>query len=588
MGRIIRTTLLLAGFVMLIIGCERLQPPETPIPLSPDEIMIKEESPVVFFWQTSEEADYYALQVATDEMFENTVYIDSTITDTSLVVDAETFEKLTMYYWQVAASNRAGSSEWSKTNRFFYGTQDWLISPADSLIINTDAPTLVWHSYPQTTGYVVRICRNSFSTYNTIWEDTVSDTAYQLPYEFLLENHPSSYHWSVLFLGTSEDLFWAPSRCFFSRIMPDLNTTYFPFGLGYEWCYTRYSWRHVSEPGWDEWDRYDTVLVSVTDSSWLGDTLCFQLTGGIFGISNPAKIVQNMIVIFGESIKLIPDPVKKEVEAPWYWGEFEVSYSADTLHVSLWGPDPYDEGTETWGSTRLVGIGSIAQGRDYSGYSLGVYFSNGHSDRLLWFYNGTDTIYRAEDWGEVIEVDLDTTYFPMGEGYEWIYQRHSWGEKVSYPEYDTTTWDYYDTFTVSVADSFWQGKIMMINFADTGKPFHDIGNPARVMDGKVLLETWSEDAVTPWVNPYLPETNWPLGISYSGDTLKISYSDAAPGGDPYYSWYQEWTHRLRNIGPVLQGSSYYNYDSGEEESYTRDSLISFKTPQYQFRRWNWR
>lgn len=564
---------------MLITECEKIKPPEAPNPVSPAEIMENDTVSVTFIWQAVDEAESYALEIAEDKEFQTTVLVDSNINNTSYTVDAGKFEELKFYYWRVAACNEEGWSDWSSTARFYYVTTDWVISPEDSTIFEFEPPVLLWHSYPEATDYVIRICRDSFDIYHSVLEDTIKDTSYRLPESIWIGNPPGTYKWAVLMLGTYESLVWTKPRTFITRMMPDLDTTYFPFGLGYEWRYSRHSWQHVSEPGWDEYDRYDTFTLSVADSFWVGDTLRFQSTGGVY------NIVQNTIDIFGESIKLIPDPMKKEVEAPWYWGEFEVSYTFDTLHVSLWGPDPYDEGSESWGSTRIIGVGAIAQGRSYSGYSCGVYFSNGYSDRLLWFYNGADTLYRAPDWGEVIDIDLDTTYFPMGLGYEWTYQRHSWGEEQSGDS--TITWDEYDTFTVSVSDSFWEGNKMMISFeADTSKPFHDLDDPASVMDGRILVQMWA--GVTPWLNPYQPETNWPLNIKYYGDTLKISHGDAAPGGDPYYSYYQEWTARLRNIGPVLQGTSYYNYDSGDVESYTRDSLISFKTPQYQFRLWIWR
>jgi hypothetical protein len=199
--------------------------------------------------------------------------------------------------------------------------------------------------------------------------------------------------------------------------------------------------------------------------------------------------------------------------------------------------------------------------------------------RLLWFYNGKDTAYKATDWGKVIDVDLDTTYFPMGLEDEWTYQRHTWGSIQSGDS--TASWDDYDTFTVTVADSFWEGRTMMIRFAsDSGKPFRDLGNPAKVMDGKVLVQRW--EGVTPWVNPNQPEDKWHMGVSYSGDTLNLSHSESSYGGD-YIIFHGEWTKRLREIGLIQQGSTYsLLYTPGyEEESNTSDSLLLFTTPEGQ-------
>jgi hypothetical protein len=50
------------------------------------------------------------------------------------------------------------------------------------------------------------------------------------------------------------------------------------------------------------------------------------------------------------------------------------------------------------------------------------------------------------------DIDLDTTYFPFGMGYEWCYERHYHGYEFYEPfsEYDTVTISVNPTFNVEV------------------------------------------------------------------------------------------------------------------------------------------
>ncbi len=355
----------------------------------------------------------------------------------------------------------------------------------------------------------------------------------------------------------------------------DLDTTYFPFGLGYEWCYDCYSYSYHSEPE-NSGVGFDTITIKVLDSVSSDGGLRFILNDFSFEdlgerplfIDNDVQLTWNHYYVDSMLIPISPETKKYSKENV----TIAVDYLMDTLSIAIVEPgDFYYNGDFKKTAQRVKGIGAIC-------LTDSNWFAWVHGDvttkRLLWFYNGKDTVYKAKDWGEVIDVDLDTTYFPLGLGYEWKYQRHSWGKQTS--EDSTTTWDYYDTFTVSVADSFWEGKTMMIRFAsDSGKPFRDLDNPAKVMDGKVLVQRW--DGITPWVNPYQPEEKLYIGISYSGDTLNFSHVESFYGLE-YTTSHGEWIKRLREIGLIHQGSAYSFYSSEyEEERNTRDSLILFTT-----------
>jgi hypothetical protein len=341
--------------------------------------------------------------------------------------------------------------------------------------------------------------------------------------------------------------------------------------LGYEWCYEYHNHGYES---YEEFNTYDTITISVIDSFWDRDTLKFKLNGIFEDLPNPICISENGIMLklhyldfnWTRQISLLEQP---EIE-------HYLTYKADTMKI--YTEDSYDGCLSyNWVRTkRLKGIGAIYKGHGHSYIPDPYTGTYSHDYRLLYFYDGKDTVYKAKDWGEVFDFDLDTTYFPLGLYYEWAYQRHIWGNKQSGDS--TITWEEYDTFTVSVDDSLWEGNTMLISFAsDSSKPFNDLGNPAKVMDGKILVQMWS--GVTPWVNPSHPDTKWGNEISYCGDTLRTFLSDTPPGENPYYSFYDEWVKRLRDVGPILQGTHYWNY--GIEERWATDSLIRFTTPQGQ-------
>ncbi len=180
----------------------------------------------------------------------------------------------------------------------------------------------------------------------------------------------------------------------------DLDTTYFPFGLGYEWRYEWHEWQRADDPGWESWDRYDTFTIRVIDSFWLDDTLCIELDGGTFnGLSNPVKITKNHITVLGKEIKI--DPCKKTTYDSDKNITYKVDFIEDTLIVSTAQELTYDEnvnGTTTIWTNQLKGMGAFAQGSSATAWDwrYGGWYS-GFTDRLLYFYNRQDTVYKAPE-----------------------------------------------------------------------------------------------------------------------------------------------------------------------------------------------
>ena len=176
-----------------------------------------------------------------------------------------------------------------------------------------------------------------------------------------------------------------------------LDTTYFPFGLGYEWCFERH---HVGFDSWEEWDYYDTAIVKVADSFWIEDTLFFKIDSpGLYDIMYYdkmylAKLYGEKIRVFGypypgDTIALIPTE-QKTGEFPYDF--FEISYNEDTLHLYScydWGEIGISESGVS-STSRVRGIGVIKQILNWNDYDAA---KDNCSDRLLYFYNGRDTVW---------------------------------------------------------------------------------------------------------------------------------------------------------------------------------------------------
>ena len=207
----------------------------------------------------------------------------------------------------------------------------------------------------------------------------------------------------------------------------NLDTTYFPFGLDYEWCYER------SADGDDAniyppatWKYCDTFILVVTDSFWKDDTLCFKMqtkgkpkafprgyprnwfrTPKGFDITNSARIIGNKIVFNSHlmlyleiyTVKLIPDEYKEGYSL----ASFSISYSSDsTLDISystmpslgLTSNDELPSYSEDIRVSRLKSIGTYIQNYYINDRTFGVWYEI--RDRLLWFYNGRDTVFKAK------------------------------------------------------------------------------------------------------------------------------------------------------------------------------------------------
>lgn len=276
-----------------------------------------------------------------------------------------------------------------------------LIAPEDGAVFEAEPPTFIWTSDSLflADAYVIMIFKDSLRSEDTLVYETLEDTTYTMPTEVFDSADSGTYCW-VAAVHWIDGTAHGDPRTFVIKKSEspaglDLDTTYFPFGLGYEWGYERHNFGRDADGG--EWDSYYTFIIRVVDSFWKADTLVFILEGGSFrDLGSPVEFLDNKMLAFGrnyypgDTITLEPEEQGDE----WKEGLF-VSYYNDVLYIqSAYDPSGVDITWYTQGVNRKKGIGVVSQGLsedeihpDYHDYTY---------DRLLYFYNGQDTVWKAE------------------------------------------------------------------------------------------------------------------------------------------------------------------------------------------------
>jgi type IX secretion system substrate protein/fibronectin type III domain protein len=112
-------------------------------------------------WKPSQDADYYMIEFATDDQFED-VLVRLIMDEHTLLIDME-LEEGTDYYWHVYAVNAGGFGDWSETWSFRTialapATAASLIQPANGAtevkVIKTE---LIWNSVEGADGYTLTV-----------------------------------------------------------------------------------------------------------------------------------------------------------------------------------------------------------------------------------------------------------------------------------------------------------------------------------------------------------------------------------------------------------------------------------------------
>jgi hypothetical protein len=271
-----------------------------------------------------------------------------------------------------------------------------LISPQDGAVFDILPPTFIWSRENSLDNYVIRIAKDNFLTGEIIVDDTLEDTIYHMSendFEIALN---ADYFWSVAPLDAQGGVTWREFRKLtLNKPIPELNldTTYFPFGLNYNWSYETYTLHE--EWTWPYPDTtYDTIAWEVVDSLLLGNEWRFILQNDE-SFLDTVFIRGSKIFIFGEWLPLKPVTGN-------YGSGIKVGYRKDTLYVTS-----HTAGSYMWDETltaywecdqsysRIKGIGLIYE----DSYYHEVFGQNGSTwtywkSSLLYFCKGTDTVWR--------------------------------------------------------------------------------------------------------------------------------------------------------------------------------------------------
>lgn len=288
-----------------------------------------------------------------------------------------------------------------------------LIEPADDAVIS-ETPTFVWSSVPLIEDYRIVIDSGSYtppfklsgiSFDDPIIEKDLYDTFYTMSGADFDNLEEGTYYWKVASLkypsdGSAPDVNWSEVRSFaIENAEPSgLDTTYFPFGMDYEWKYERHHWRYGTE---EDDDSYDTVTIRVVDSNIAPGGYTFVLEGGCFYDldCDTIKIVDEKITAFpndpcGTSIvSLIPDTSEAR-------NLLSIRYRGDTLnmgyHFEMYPPDQHSYDNTDCYTFRLRGIGLIDQTYSRSWWDGMGWDPGGHGSHytLLFFRKGGKVVWR--------------------------------------------------------------------------------------------------------------------------------------------------------------------------------------------------
>lgn len=167
------------------------------------------------------------------------------------------------------------------------------------------------------------------------------------------------------------------------------------------------------------------------------------------------------------------------------------------------------------------------------------------------------------------QLDLDTTYFPFGLEYKWIYEEYG----DYYDLYGSGEW--YDTITIRVVDSTFVSNGWSFDLEGWSQQgfetvtFLDVDNPARIVGNQILIFGSRKIFLTPEPIKEVKSEGgktFTFEISYKGDTLRLldkmeEFWDPIGGHDIVTS-----VSRVKGIGVISQshsdwsgGSVWYGY-----------------------------
>jgi hypothetical protein len=195
-----------------------ITPPDIPILAGPPDGASNLEVPVEFTWESSERAEWYNFQLASDQDFLVNLIDSTDISGNQISIVS--LDNNSLYYWRVRALNAGGSSDWS-VPRQFTTKQDLpdipqLASPENGSVDNGLDVLLRWDIVQRADYYSIQVSVTSDFTNMFLDTSGVTET------EFLIENldFDTEYHWRVRGQNTTGVGDWSEVWSFLTIIEP--------------------------------------------------------------------------------------------------------------------------------------------------------------------------------------------------------------------------------------------------------------------------------------------------------------------------------------------------------------------------------
>lgn len=173
-------------------------PPDQTILASPADGATNQPTTLTLSWNGVSRAQTYRLQVSTSASFASTIVDDSTLSGTSMQVDA--LAANTQYYWRVSAKNAGGSGP--SSNTWSFTTTEAVPSPPAAPVLSSPSngaggvsrsPILSWSASAGATSYQLQV--SGASNFGSFVTDRSGLSSTSSMVEGLAEN--TTYHWRV-------------------------------------------------------------------------------------------------------------------------------------------------------------------------------------------------------------------------------------------------------------------------------------------------------------------------------------------------------------------------------------------------------
>ena len=197
--------------------------PGQPVLVSPASGATDQSVDVLLDWNAASDASSYQLQVATDNVFNDIVFDQSSIGGTSKQMSS--LAGSTTFYWRVRAANITGNGPWSETWSFATAVavpaQVSLVSPADNAQDVSITPTLRWRTTAGASSYHLQVSDDQNFGTTLVDESSLADTLYQ-PAAL---SEGQTYYWRVAGANAGGDGPWSATRSFTTTVTAPSQVT---------------------------------------------------------------------------------------------------------------------------------------------------------------------------------------------------------------------------------------------------------------------------------------------------------------------------------------------------------------------------